>query len=156
MQWYTKATLDLVILGIIMFIILNTRKFKLFRGHLFSNAVKVMLFMSDTQYYVPVKLCQTVGSIHLSKMTGKLIPEHVTLKRLILWDIIEIDWKEVNMTLNRNKVHLPKSVLILLRDKFKIRHIIRREPLLLHIMLKQGMTQFSLENGRENTIPETA
>ena len=139
-----------------MFIILNIRKLKLFRGHLFSNAVKVMLFMPDAQYYVPVKLCRTEGSIHLFKFTGKLSPEYVTLRRKILWDIIEIDWKEVNMTLNGNTVHLPKSVIMLLRDKFKIRHIIRREPLLLHIKLWQGMTQFSLKNGRENTIPETA
>ena len=68
-----------------------------------------------------------------------------------------MDWKEVNMTLNGNKVHLPTSVIILLRDKFKIRSIIRREPLLLHSMLRQGMTWFSLENSRENNaIPQTA
>ena len=60
------------------------------------------------------------------------------------------------MTLNGNKVHLPKLVIIMLRDKFKIRCIVRREPLLLHIMVRQGMIWFSLENGRENAIPETA
>ena len=38
------------------FIVINVRKLKLFRGHLFSNAVKVMLFISDGQYYIPVKL----------------------------------------------------------------------------------------------------
>ena len=78
MQWYTIPKLNLVILGIMIFIITNARK--LIRGHLFSNAVKVMLFLSDAQYYVPVKFCRTVGSIHLFKITGKLIPEHVTLK----------------------------------------------------------------------------
>ena len=69
---------------------------------MFSNTVKVMLFISDAQYYVPVKLCSTAGNIHLFKITGKLIPEHVTLKRKILWDVIEIDWKSVSMTLNGN------------------------------------------------------
>ena len=52
-------------LGIVIFIVINVRKFKLFRGHLLSNAVKLMLFISDSQHYVPVKLCRTVGSIHL-------------------------------------------------------------------------------------------
>ena len=52
MQWYTTATLSLVILGIIIFIVINIRKLKLFRGHLFSNAVKVILFISDDQYYI--------------------------------------------------------------------------------------------------------
>ena len=112
---------------------------------MFSNTVKVMLFISDDQYYVPVKLCRTKGSIHLFKITWKLSPEHVTLKGKILEDVIKITWKEVNMTLNGNEVHLPKSVIIPLRDKFKIRSIIRREPLLLHIMLRKGMTWFSLE-----------
>ena len=79
------------------------------------------------------------------------------MKRKLLWDIIEKDWKEVNMTLNGNRVHLPTSVIIPLRDNFKIRSIIKREPLLLHIMLKQGMTWFSLENSSENNaIPEIA
>ena len=48
------------------------------------------------------------------------------------------------MALNGNKINLPKSVTIRFRDKFKIRHLVRREPLLFHIMLKQGFTWFTL------------
>ena len=107
------------ILGKVIFI-LNARKLKLFRGHLFSNAVK-MLFILDAQYYIPIKLCRTTGSIHLFKITGQLHPEHVKLKRNISWNINEIDWKEVNVTLNGNKINLPASVIIPLRYKFKIR-----------------------------------
>ena len=84
-----------------------------------------MLLTSDAQYYVPVKLCRTAGSIHLFKIMGKLTPSNVKLKRNILWDIIELDWKEVSMTLNGNKINLPASVMILLRDKFKIRCIVK-------------------------------
>ena len=83
-QWYTIFMLSLSILGLIAFIILNARKLKLFRGHLFSNAVKIMLFISDALYYVLVKLCKTTGSIHLFKITGKLTPEHIKSKRKIL------------------------------------------------------------------------
>ena len=63
--------------------ILNAKRLKLFRGHLFSNAVKIMLFISDAQYYIQVKLCNTAGSIHLYKTTRKLTPEHIKLKRNI-------------------------------------------------------------------------
>ena len=93
-QWYTIFMLCLSILGIIIFIILNARKFKLFRGHLISDVVKIMVFISDAQYYAPVKLCRTAGSIHLFKITGKLTPEQIKLKRNILWIVIELDWKE--------------------------------------------------------------
>ena len=121
-QWHTICMLISSILGIVVFIIINARKLKLFRGHLFSNTVKIMLFRSDVQYYVPVKLYRTAGSKHLFKITGKLTPEHVKLKRNIVWDVIELDWKKVNITLNWSKINLPASVIIPLRDKFKIRH----------------------------------
>ena len=57
-----------------------------------------------------------------------------------MWDIIEIDWKEVNVTLNGNKINSSKSVSIKFQDKFKIRHLIRRESLVFNIMLNQGLT----------------
>ena len=90
-QWYTIFMLSLSILGIIIFIILNARKLKLFRGHLSSNTVKIMLFISDAQYYVPVKLCRTAGGIHLLKIAGISTSEHIKLKRNILWHIKELD-----------------------------------------------------------------
>ena len=37
-QWYTILMLSLSILGLVLFVILKSRKLKLFRGHLFSNA----------------------------------------------------------------------------------------------------------------------
>ena len=57
------------------------------------------------------------------------------------------------MTLNGNKINLPKLVTIKLRDKFKIRHLVRREPLLSHIMLKQRFTWFTLDsNPTQETV----
>ena len=47
---------------------------------MFSNAVKVMLVISDDNYYVAIKLCRTAGSIHLFKIAGMLVPENVKLK----------------------------------------------------------------------------
>ena len=47
---------------------------------------------------------------------------------------MEIDWKEVNVTLNENKINLPKSITIKFRDKFKITHLVKKEPLVFHIM----------------------
>ena len=76
-QWYTILMLSLSIFGLVIFIILKSRKLKLFTGHLFLNTVKIMLFISDTQHYVPIKLCRVAGSIHLFKITVMLTPENV-------------------------------------------------------------------------------
>ena len=59
------------ILGIVVLIIINAWKLKLFRGHLLSSRVKIMLFISHAKCYVPVKLCTTAESIHLFRITGK-------------------------------------------------------------------------------------
>ena len=57
------------------------------------------------------------------------------------------------MTLNGNKTNLLKSVAVKFRDTFKIRCIINREPLLFHIMLKQGLTLFTLaSNNPQKTV----
>ena len=61
------GALTLMIIGLIFFILATTIKCRIFRGHLFSNVVTVMLFFSDVEHYVPVKLCKTAGSIHLLK-----------------------------------------------------------------------------------------
>ena len=81
LQWYTILKLSSSILGLVIFVILKSRKLKLFRGHLFSNTVKIMLFILDTKYHVPVILCRMAGSIPLFKSTGMLTPENVKFKR---------------------------------------------------------------------------
>ena len=74
-HWHTILMLSFSILGLVILVILKSRKLKLFRRQLFSNAVKIMLFISDTDYYVPIKLCRMVGSIHLFKITGMITPK---------------------------------------------------------------------------------
>ena len=69
-QWCTILMISSSTLGLVFFVIL-----KWFRGHLFSNAVKIMLFISDVQYYVQIKLCRMAESIHLFKVMGTLTPE---------------------------------------------------------------------------------
>ena len=70
--------------------------------------MKIMMFIADVQYYVPIKLCKIAGSIHLFKITGMLKLENVKLNQNYIWDTLEIDWKEVNMTFNGNKVKYAK------------------------------------------------
>ena len=52
-----------------------------------------MIFISDIQYYVPIKLCKTAESIHLFKITGILTPDKVKLNKHYIWNILEVDWK---------------------------------------------------------------
>ena len=136
----TYISLVLTILGLAMVAILHYRKLKFCRGWTFSNVVKIMIFISDVQNYIPIKLCITAGSIHLFKITGTLKPENIKLNENYIWDTLEIDWKEVTVTLNDNKINLPRVVTIKLQDKIKVRCLMKKEFLLVHLMLKQGIT----------------
>ena len=68
--------------------------------------------------------------------------------------VVHIDWKEVLMTLNGNMICLPTSVIIPMRDKIRLTCIIRKRPLLLHIMLKQGTSWYALDS-KESLLPPT-
>ena len=119
---YIRIILTALSLIIVMF--LHYRKSRFYKGHRF--AVKVMIFISDVQNYVPIKLYKTVGSIHLFKIRGMLNAKNIKLNKNYSWDTLEIDWKEVMMTFNDNKIDLPKSVIIKLQDKIKVRRLMNR------------------------------
>ena len=148
----TYISLLLTLLGLVMVTILHYRKSKLCRGCMFSHTVKIMIFISDVQYYIPMKLCKTAGSIHLFKIIGILKPENIKLNQIYIWDTLEIDWKAVSVTFTNNQINLPRVVTIKLKDKIKIRCLMKKEPLLFHILLKQGTTWFTLASGTQETI----
>ena len=120
------VSLVLTILGLVMVAILHYRKSKFCKGHTFLNVVKIMIFISDVQNYIPITLCKTAGSIHLLQITGTLKAENIKLNKNYIWDMLEIDWKEVTVTFIDNRINLPRVVTIELQEKIKIRHLMKR------------------------------
>ena len=103
-----------------------------------------MLFISNAHSYVPIQLCRVAGSIHLFRIRGRLNPENVKLKKNWIWDVLEIDWSDISITLNDNEIDLPSLVIIPFKERYRARRLLRKHPLLFYIMLKQGKTWFSL------------
>ena len=105
---------------------------------------------------VPIRLNRVAGSISLFKLRGRLTIENVRLKRNWIWDGLEIDWRNVNMMINGNPIPLPTTSIIPLRNKFRARKLLRRQPLFFHVMLKQGKTWFSVDhNDRSPSSADT-
>ena len=148
----TCISLALTILGLVMVAILHYRKSKLCRGCLFSNAVKIIIFISDVQYYVPIKLCKTTGNIHLFKIIGTFKPENIKSTWNYIWDTLEIHLKEVSVTFHDNKINLPRIVTVKLRDKIKIGCLMMKEPLLFHIMIERGIIWFTLASDTQESV----
>ena len=104
--------ITLTILSLIIVTFLHYRKSNFCKGHRFSNVVKIMIFISDVQNYVPIKLCKTAGSIQIFKIVGTLKAKNIKLIKNYLWDTLEMDWKEVTVTVNGDKIDLPRVVTI--------------------------------------------
>ena len=143
-QWYIMGMLIIITLGLLYLVTNKIRKSSFFKGCLFSNNTKILLFVSNTHSYIPIKLCRVAGSIHLFRIRGRLNPENVKLKKNWIWDVLEIDWSNVSITLNDNEIDLPNSVIIPFRERYRARRLLRKHLLLFYIMLKQGKTWFSL------------
>ena len=141
-QWYIMGMLLIITSGMHYLATNKIEKSSFIKGCLFPNITKILLFISNTHLYIPIKLCKVARSIHLFRIRGRLNPENVKLKKNWIWDILEIDWSNISITLNENKVDLSSSVIIPFRVKYRARRFLRKQMLLYHVMLKQGKTWF--------------
>ena len=90
-QWYIMGMLTIITLGMLYLVTNKIRKSSLFKGHLFSNNTNILLFISNTHSYIPIKLCRVAGSVHLFTIRGRLNSKSVKLKKNWIWDVLEID-----------------------------------------------------------------
>ena len=52
--------------------IAKLRKSRIFKGKLFSNSIKIKLFIVDNCCYIPLHLNKLAGSVHLLELHGIL------------------------------------------------------------------------------------
>ena len=140
----------LMILNLVIVVSLLLRKIKksvFFWGQPFSNTVKIKLFLADTKSYVSLNLNQLAGNTHLFKLTGELSLEKVTLKKNLIWDVLEIKWEDICIVLNHKEVHLPTMLIIPFIHKLKVRKLFgKRDLMYMYIMLKQRKSWYNLES----------
>ena len=72
------------------------------------------------------------------------------LKKNWIWDVLEIDWSNVSITLNGNDIDLPSSVIIPFKERYRARRLLRKHPLLFYVTLKVCKTWFSLVSESRN------
>ena len=80
-QWYIMGMSIIITLGMLYLVTKERRKLSLFKGCLFSNNIKILLLVSNTHSYIPIKLCRVARGIHLFRIRGRLNPENVKLKK---------------------------------------------------------------------------
>ena len=125
------------------------KKSRIFRGRLFSNTIKIKLFIADNQCYIPLHLNRMTGSVHLFTLHGMLIKENLTLKKNWIWDVVEIDWTDVYVLQDNKEINLPVTIVVPIYYKLKLRQLLqnsRKNSFHLYMMLKQRKSWFNLES----------
>ena len=139
--------LNLVI--VVWLLLRKIRKSVFFQGQLFSNMVKIKLFLADTKCYVSLDLNKIAGKTYLFKLPGELSLENVTLRKNWIWDVSEIRWygiciilndKEKRKTLAYNASNTTHTHMLKVRKLFG-----KRDLLHMYIMLKQRKSWYNLE-----------
>ena len=130
----------LMILNPVTVVLLLLRKIKksvFFQGQLFSNLVKIKLFLADTKSCVSLDLNKIARNMHLFKLTGELSLDNIALRKKWIWDVLEIRWDDIYIILNDKDIHLPTTLVIPLIHKLKVRKLFGKRDLLhVYIMLK--------------------
>ena len=116
--------INLAILPIMAFA--KLRKSRIFKGKLFSNTIKVKLFVADNHCNIPLHLNKLAGSLHLFKLHGMLTKENLVLKKNWIWDVLEIDWTHVYLLQDHKEINLPVTVVIPIYYKYKLRQLLRK------------------------------
>ena len=109
---------------LILMALAKLRKSKIFKGRLFSNTIKIKLFVADNQCYILLHLNKMTGSVHLFKLHGMLIKENLTLKKNWIWDVLEIDWTDMYVIQNDKEINLPVTVVVPMYYKFKLKQLL--------------------------------
>ena len=143
----------LMILNLVMailIILMKIKKSRLFQEQAFSNMVKIKLFLVGTESYVPLELNKLARNEHLFKLTGELSLDNVTLKKNWIWDILEVSWNNVCITLSDKEINLPVTLIIPLAYELNVRKLFNeRSSLHVYIMLKQRKSWYNLENDQD-------
>ena len=139
----------LIMLNLILTILIvmaKLNKSKVFQGHVFTNMVKIKLFLANTQSYVPLDLNSAAGNVHLFKLSGTLTVEKFALRKNLIWDVLEINWDNTHVTLNEREINLPGTLTIPLIYKLKVRKLFtERNSMHMYIMLKHRKSWYNLE-----------
>ena len=133
-----------------LIVLIKIKKSRVFQEHLFTNMVKINLFLANTQSHVALELNSAAGNVHLFKLSGALAIEYFTFKKNWIWDVLEVNWNNTHVTLNDKEISLPGTLTILPAYKLKVRKLLTEKNLLhVYIMLKHRKSWYNLENEQD-------
>ena len=142
---WINALVTLASLGtIIAFLIVRCRKRTLCRGLEYATACHIYVFISRNDRYSPIRLCSTTGLLYNFVTNQRLPIEALELHRGCPWDSMHINWGEVTLTNGDTKIRLPYNVQIPIRERSRLRNLMKGPDCTAHLMVLQGHTWYTV------------
>ena len=142
---WINALLNLASLGtIVAFLMVRCRKRTLCRGLEYATACHIYVFISRNDRYSPIKLHSTTGLLYNFVTNQRLPIEALELHRGCPWDSMHINWGEVTLTNGDTKIRLPYNVQIPIREKSRLRNLMKGSDCTAHLMVLQGCTWYTV------------
>ena len=120
------------------------RKCTLCRGLEYATACHIYVFISRNDRYSPIKLCSTTGLLYNFVTNQRLPIEAIELHRGCPWDSMHINWGEVTLTNGDTHIRLPYNVQIPIRERSRLRNLMKGSDCTAHLMVLQGHTWYTV------------
>jgi hypothetical protein len=114
------------------------------KGYRYDRHCTIYLFISNCHYYAPIKLRASTGPLHLFTTINPLIPAQVSLRKQLIWDVLQIDWGITTVNAGYDKISMPAQVAIPLLDKYRLRYNLVAKEIQVHLMIKQGVNWYKV------------
>ena len=118
-HWVSLLVILIAIIAIIFYIWHHCSKFTLCKGHRYEGGCKTYNFLSHTSYFVPIKIKDTGGHLHLYILSKLLNHEQLSFHQNYPWDTIHINWKDVILKVSNKTMPLPKVITVPVIDKIR-------------------------------------
>ena len=142
---WINALVTLASLGtIIAFLMVRCGKRTLCRGLEYATACHIYVSISRNDRYSPIKLRSTTVLLYNFVTNQRLPIEALELHRGCPWDSMHINWGEVTLTNGDTKIRLPYNVQIPIRERSRLRNLMRGPDCTAHLMVLQGCTWYTV------------
>ena len=148
---YTVAAFSL--LGAMIYVYKVWKKMALWKGFTYKTSSVLYVFLNKGPYFVPVKLVRVPGPLHSLRSQGTFEVEDFKLNKGWIWDSIHIDWSNVEVYYKEKLILVPHTQQIPLLEKWRVRKIFSKKMDAPHVMAKQGINWFLLQESPPTPQP---
>lgn len=152
--WLSYFLAALTILGALIYLYQNFKHIAICKGYKFEKSSCLYLSISNTLYYVPIKLKPTPGHMHLFSVNKLINIEQISIKEGFIWDTMHIDWEDVKITHRNKRFPVPTDLTIPILNKFMMRSMLQGKHTQATLMIKMGHNWSYLLPNKSNKQPE--